>query len=124
MPETANEQASLGQLFSDLSEHLQSLVVYQFRLAHLETVENLKRLVQESIWLVLGGVLGVSGLLVLLAAVLLGLASVVPPWQAASMLGLLLVLAGLLLVLFGRRRLVRVSVIPRETIATLKEVPE
>jgi predicted phage tail protein len=83
--------------------------------------EALGRIAQGTTLLAIGGLLAFSGWLVMLAAAILGLSTVVPAWLAALIVGAaVLVSAGVLLYL-GKTRFDGQSLVPQRTLRTLRD---
>jgi drug/metabolite transporter (DMT)-like permease len=68
-----------------------------------------------------GGALVHAGLLVLLAAIVIGLSEVVEPWLSALIVGVLTMVIGYVLVNRGLAGLRDTRMVPTQTIETLKE---
>ena len=68
-----------------------------------------------------GALIAYSGWLALLAAAILGLATVLPAWLAALIIGLLVVAIGGLLLFIGKSRFEADSLMPRRTLRSLRE---
>jgi hypothetical protein len=68
-----------------------------------------------------GGICVFAGLLVLLAAAVLGLATVLPPWLSALIIGVLVVALGAGLLLLGKNRLNAEALTPQRTLRSLRE---
>jgi hypothetical protein len=112
----------LGELLSELSRETSTLVRKEIELATVETSAKLKVAAGHVGVAAAGGALIHAGLLVLLAAIVIGLAQLgVTPWLSALMVGLLTVGVGYMLVNTGLGNLRRTRVTPTHTIETLKE---
>ena len=68
-----------------------------------------------------GGFVAYAGFLVLLAAAMMGLATFVPYWLSAVIVGALAVIVGLIMVQSGRSALQQTSITPEKTVDSLKE---
>ena len=120
MPE--NDNRSLGELFAELSRETGTLIRKEMELATREMTANLKQAGAYAGMVAAGGALAHAGLLVLLAAMVIGLAQLgITPWLAALIIGLLTVGVGYLLANRGLANLRRTSMTPAQTIETLKE---
>jgi hypothetical protein len=116
---------TLGDLFADLSRDTAMLVHKEVELARTEVSEMLSRIARHVAFIAVGGFLAYAGLLVLLAAcvVLLQVAGLTW-WASALIVGIVAALVGYLLVLRGVSALQKASLVPTETIQTLKENAE
>ena len=120
MAETDNR--SLGELFAELSRETGTLIRKEMELANREMTANLKQAGAHAGMVAAGGALAHAGLLVLLAAMVIGLAQLgITPWLAALIIGLLTVGIGYLLAHRGLTNLRRTNMAPVQTIETLKE---
>jgi xanthine/uracil permease len=75
-------------------------------------------------FLIAGGAVLYMGLLFILAAVAILLATVIPDWLAALIVGLVVAVIGLVLVQRGRAALKQTTLKPEKTIESLKEDKE
>jgi drug/metabolite transporter (DMT)-like permease len=116
------DNRSLGDLLSELSRETSTLVRKEIELATVETTAKLKVAAGHAGIAAAGGALVHAGLLVLLAALVIGLAQMgVTPWLSALLVGLLTMGVGYMLVNNGLGQLRRTRVAPTQTIETLKE---
>lgn len=116
------DDRSLGDLFSELSRETGTLIRKEVELATTEMTSKAKVAGAHAGTVAAGGALAHAGLLVLLAAVVIGLAQLgVTPWLAALLVGLLTMGIGYALANRGLAGLRRTSVAPTQTIETLKE---
>ena len=121
MPDTGDNR-SLGDLLSELSRETSTLVRKEIELATTETSAKLKVAAGHVGLAAAGGALVHAGLLVLLAAVVIGLAQLgVTPWLSALIVGALTMGIGYMLVNTGLGHLRRTRVTPTQTLETLKE---
>lgn len=120
-PYRAGPGRSIGTLFADLTDDLSKLFRLEIALVKLELAEKARRLGRGAVAVAAGGVLAFSAWLALMAAAILGLATVLHPWLAALIIGVLvLVIAGVLLWL-GKRWLDAQRLVPRRTLNSLRE---
>ncbi len=112
---------SIGTMFGELADDLGKLFRLESALFKLELSEKARRLSRGLIALAIGGFFALGAWLVLLAAAVLGLATVLRPWLAALIVGAAaLVVAGVFLYL-GKRWLNAQRLVPRRTLSTLRE---
>jgi len=117
--QTGKDERSLGELFGDLAGQTGALVREEVALAKAELTQNATRAGKDVGVLVIGGAVAYAGLLALLAAVILGLATALPAWLAALIVGLVVVGIGAALLQRGRAALAHLDLAPRQTLATL-----
>jgi len=116
------DDRSLGDLFAELSRDTGTLVRQEVELAKTELTASLRRTGADAGITAAGGALAHAGLLVILAAIVLGLTEMgLPPWLSALIVGGSTILAGYVLAHRGLTRLRRTSITPTQTIETLKE---
>ena len=116
------DERSLGDLFAELSRETAVLVRKEVELATTEMTAKASVAGAHAGIMAAGGALAHAGVLVLLAALVIGLAQLgVTPWLSALIVALVTIVAGYVLVNKGLTGLRRTSVAPRQTIETLKE---
>ena len=94
---TADGDKSLGDLVQDLSRQTSTLIRQEMRLAQAELTEKGKHASRGAGMFGGAGVIALYGVGALIAAAILGLATVLEPWIAAAAVGVgLLVIAGIL----------------------------
>ena len=111
----------LGELFSDFTSSLQTLVRKEMELAKVEVKDQASKAGKAAGMLAGTAVAGFVALLLLAFAAAWGLAETVPEGVAFLAVGLLfLVIAGLLLVV-GKKKLSTVRPVPQQTVRTIRE---
>ena len=116
------DERSLGDLFAELSRETAVLVRKEVELATTEMTAKAKVAGAYATTVAVGGALAHAALLVLLAALVIGLAQVgVEPWLSALIVALATGAIGYMLVNRGLTGLRRTSVTPTRTIESLKE---
>jgi len=116
------DDRSLGELFAELSRETGILIRKEVELATTEMSAKVRVAGAHVGIVAAGGALAHAGLLVLLAALVIGLAQIgVTPWLSAAIVAILTIAIGYLLVTTGLTRLKRTSIAPTQTIETLKE---
>jgi uncharacterized membrane protein YqjE len=116
-----DEERPLGELFSDLTQSVQTLLRKEVELAKVEVKEQATRAGKAGAMLAGTAVMGFFALLLLSFAAAWGLAEGIPTWLAFLAVGLIYgVVAGLLL-LVGKKKLETVNPVPRQTVETLRE---
>jgi drug/metabolite transporter (DMT)-like permease len=121
MPPNADER-SLGDLFAELSRETGVLIRKEVELATTEMSGKLKVAGTQAGVVAAGGALAHAGLLVLLAAIVIGLTNLgMPAWLAALVVGLAVIGGGYVLVNQGLSKMRSTSFTPVQTMETLKE---
>jgi xanthine/uracil permease len=119
------DERSLGQLFGDLSRQLSTLVRQEIDLARTEVTTKAGAASRDAAMLGAGGALAYSGLLVLLAAVVLLLIEVgLDEWLSALIVGIVVLGVGGFLIMRGREGLQKADLAPKRTIETIKDDAE
>jgi len=120
------EAPSLGDLFSDLSRQMTTLVRQEITLARTEMTHKATRVGKDIGFLAVGGAVAYAGLLAIIAAVIFLLVEVLhlPSWVSALIVGLVVAIIGYVLVRRGLDALTREDLTPAQTIDTIKENAE
>jgi len=116
-----DEDASIGDLISRLSEQAGGLIRDEVQLAKTEMSQNAKRAGKGIGLLAAGAALGYAGLLAAIATCIILLALVVKLWIAALVITGIVIAAALLLVMLGRNAMRRQSLAPTHTLETIRE---
>ena len=111
----------VAELLSDLAGETSTLVRQEIALFKAELSEKLTRMGVGAAALAAGGVIAFSGWLALLAAAILGLSHVLAPWLSALIIGVLVLMVGVGLALFGKSRLNADALVPHRTLNSLRE---
>jgi predicted phage tail protein len=115
MPQLRNNDASIGELFGQLTHDVGTLFRQEVRLAKVEMGEKVSTLGA-------GAAVAGVGALALGAALILGLVALgVAPWLAALLVGGALAVAGYSMLQKGMSDLKRNDLVPTRTVETLKD---
>jgi len=114
-------ERSIATLLSDLASETILLLRQELALLKAELHEKFNRIGQGAGALGAGALVAFSGWLVLLAAAVLGLATVVPAWLAALIVALLVLAIGVGLLLFGKNRFDAQALTPQRSLRSLRE---
>ena len=117
--QTAKDDRSLGELFTDLAGQTGALVREEVSLARAELTAKATQAGKDVATLAIGGAVAYAGALAILAGVILALATFLPAWLAALIVGVIVGAAGITLLQRGRAALAHLDVAPRQTMATL-----
>lgn len=118
----APDARSLGDLFSDLTREITTLVRNEVALARVEMSTKISRAARHAGMLAFGAVVALAGLFTLAASLVLVLVRAgMPAWGAALLVGLGLAAVGALLATRALTALRQEDLAPTETIETLKE---
>jgi len=121
MNEPVANAPGIGTLLGSLVNETGMLVRQEIHLASTEMGQKAKTAALELQAVALGGLLVHVGLLSLVAAVVLGLGTLIPMWISALILGALAVIGGGALVYTGLKSLKAVDPVPQRTIQTLQQ---
>jgi membrane protein len=113
----------LGELFRALSRDASALVRQEFVLARAEVRQNVRALARDTVLVVLGGFTALLGLLVLLAALVVGVGDLMGDRYAlgALVVGVVLLAIGGGLAFVGLNKAKATPLAPEETLATLRD---
>jgi uncharacterized membrane protein YqjE len=115
------DDRSIGELIAELSRETTTLVRQELQLAKAEMSQKASRAGKNVGFLVVGGVVTYTGLLAIIAAVIIVLGNVIALWLSALVVGAVIAAVGLILVIKGANTLRQEDPTPQETIETLKE---
>src|SRR5436190_15716186 len=115
------EQASLGDLFSDLAEQTGKLIRQEAALAKTELAQKATAAGKNIGMLAAGAFIGYAGLLGVTAALIVGLAYVLPLWLSALIVGAVLAITAYFLINTALTALKNTPWAPEETIESIKE---
>ncbi len=118
------EEASLGDLFSQLSEQASALIRQEIQLAQTEMTRKATKAGRNAAFIALGAVIALGAYLSLVAALILVLAQVMEAWLAALIVAVVLAIGAALLVQYGISKLKQIDPAPRRTIETMRENKE
>jgi len=114
-------ERSITTLLSDLASETILLIRQELALLKAELHEKFSRVGQGATALGAGALIAYSGWLVLLAAAVLGLATVLPAWLAALIVALVALAIGGALVFIGKSRFDADSLMPQRSLRSLRE---
>jgi hypothetical protein len=102
---TAEDDRPLGDLVQDLSRQTSTLIRQEMQLAQAELAEKGRHAGKGAGMFGGAGLVALYGVGALVAAAILGLATVIEPWIAAAAIGVSLLLIAGILALTGKREL-------------------
>lgn len=111
----------LAGLFADLARETTNLARSEIALAKAELSDKAAEAAGGIAYIAIGGLVAFAGVLVLLAAAVLGLSTVLQPWLAALIVGVGVAAIGGILAYVGKNRLKPENLRPRRTIGTLND---
>ena len=121
---TRSQSSSIAALFSNLANEVIVLVRKESELAKVEMREKSRQAMGAAASIAIAGAVLFSGFLVLLAAAVFGLNTVLPPattpWLSALIVGGVVTLVGLIMLQAGRSKLKQESLMPSRTLASLR----
>ena len=118
----APDARSLGDLFSDLTREITTLVRNELALARVEMSAKMSRAARHAGTLAIGAVIALAGVFTLAACLVLVLVNAgMPAWGAALLVGLGLAAVGGMLAMSALSALQKEDLTPTETIQTIKE---
>lgn len=118
------EQASLGELFSDLAAQTGKLIRQEAMLAKSELADKASAAGKDIGLVAAGAFIGYAGMLSIVAAIVVILSYVVPLWASALVVGIALAVTAYMLVNSGLSHLRSANWAPQETIESIKEDAE
>ncbi|KJS33522.1 MAG: hypothetical protein VR64_01775 [Desulfatitalea sp. BRH_c12] len=115
------DQRSLGELFSDLTNQVTTLMRKEIELARIEMTQKASSMAKDAVLISAGGVLLYAGLLVLLGAASIGLATWMPLWLSTLIVAVVVLAIGGTCLMVGKNRLRSKDLKPEQAIISLKE---
>jgi hypothetical protein len=116
------DERSLGELLAELSRETSVLVRKEVELATTEITAKARTASAHVAVVAAGGALAHAALLVLLAAIVIGLTQLgLDAWLAAGIVAIVVAVAGYILIQMGVSRLRETRVVPVHTVESLKE---
>lgn len=115
------EERSVKDLFGDLARETSTLVRQEVKLAQIEMTEKATFVGKNAAFIAAGGAIGIVGMLSLVAALILGLGTLIPLWTSALLVGVVFIAAAVGLAEVGVQRLKKIDVRPHQTVYELKE---
>ncbi|HET9110144.1 MAG TPA: phage holin family protein [Ktedonobacterales bacterium] len=115
------DDRSLGELFSDLTREMSTLVRQEVALAKTEMTEKASALGKNAAMLVVGGALLYAAFLALVATAIIGLAYAMPWWLAALIVTIIVAIIGGVMARMGLENLKKTQLAPTKTVETIKE---
>jgi hypothetical protein len=117
--EERESQSAFG-LLRRLTDELTTLLRQELALATAELSRSMRVMLTGAAALAVGGAVLYTGLLAMLAAAVLGLATVLRPWLAALVIGAAVTIIGIVLVLAGMRSMDPSTLKPSRTAESLR----
>jgi uncharacterized membrane protein len=118
---SSDQERSVGDLLTGLTSDLATLFRQEIQLARAETMEKVSQMTQSLVWMAAGGLVAYAGFIGLLIAVIVGLATFMPLWLSALIVGVVVIVVGVVLIQSGRSQLQQLNVVPERTIASIQE---
>lgn len=115
-----SEEKSIGDLFSDLSHEIQSLVTNEIKLAKIEMKHKGAVAGKNSALLVVGLTVLYAGFLGLLATAALALGVIIPLWLSALIVSVVVLIVGAAMAIKGVNTLKRMKMAPELAIESIK----
>jgi uncharacterized membrane protein len=115
------DEKPLSVLFSELSRGLSNMFRQEVELAKAELSQKAKQAVRDAVYLIAGAILAFGGFLVLLGMAVAALATIMPVWLSALIVGVVACAAAYSLIQKGISDLKKRSLKPEQTVETIKE---
>ena len=116
------DNRSLGELMAELSRETGTLVRQEVELATTELTSRVSELAGHAAFAAVGAAMLHAGVLVVLAAIVIGLSQLgLQPWLAATIVAVLAMVGGYVMMNSGVSRIKQTPLKPRQTIETLRE---
>jgi uncharacterized membrane protein YqjE len=117
----ATQDQSVKSLLVELVNNVGRLVRQELQLAQVETTEKATQAL-EGVFAIIGGLfVAFAALLILLQAVVVGLAEFVEPWLASLIVGVVLAVIAFVLIKYGQSNLKVENLTPDRTLKVMRE---
>lgn len=121
MSRTEKEHSSVPSLIRQLTNEASSLFTKEISLARSEIRESVQEAKAGMMAMTSGGVVMVAGLFVLLMAAVYGLATILPLWASALIVGAVVTIIGFIMLKAGQSKLSAESFKPERTARELQK---
>lgn len=112
---------SMSEVVQDVFGNIQDIIRSELRLAKAEVREQISKGAKATAIVGAGALAGIFCIALIVATCVLALATALPAWLAALIMGILTGMIAAALIKVGRMRLKQVNAVPRETIDSMKE---
>jgi len=115
------EDRSLGELFGDLTRESTQLVRQEINLAKTELTEKASKAGKDVGMIAAGGIVAYTGVLALVAFLILGLIALgMAAWVSSLLVGIVLACVGAGMAMAGLKKLRQVDPVPHQSMEALK----
>lgn len=118
------DERSLGDLFAELADETRTLISQELSLAKVEMSDKASQAGKSVGVLAIGGAVAYAGALAITAGIILLLATLMDDWLAALIVGVIVAVAGYMMIQKGMRDLKTQNLAPKKTMEGLKEDKE
>ncbi len=115
------DDRSMQELWADMAKGTSTLFRQELELAKIETTEQLTRAGKAGAIFGAAGIAGFMALQLVSFAAAWGLAAVLPDGLAFLIVGIVYAVVALVLLKAGRKQAAEVSLVPQQTVETLRE---
>lgn len=119
--ERHREEQSLGELFSEFTADMRTLVRDEVDLAKAEMTGKMTQMKRDIAYLAVGGLIAYAGLLGLVAFFIIIIGDAMPLWASALIVSIVVGGIGYFFVQKGLSDLKSRTLVPQQTVETLKE---
>lgn len=121
MQQVTNTERTLGELIGELADETRTLVRQEVKLATTELGEKASLARKEGMFVGAGGALIYIGMFAIVAAVILGLAELMPLWLSSLIVGLVVIGGGYACTRKGISGLKQIDPVPRKTVQSFAQ---
>jgi hypothetical protein len=114
-------EPGLGQLLGQLFRDAETLLLQELALVRAEIAESTGDLLGGALLALLGAAVSLVGGLAIVAAIIILLGKLLPLWVSSALVGVVALAVGAGLFFLGKRRLVRATMVPRQSWQALRE---
>lgn len=115
------DDRTVGELLASLVNETGTLVRQEIKLATTEMSAKASHAGKQAAYILFGALLGAVALLVLIAALVLGLATMIALWKSALLVGVVAAVVAALVAYKGVASLRDMSLVPQQTVESIRE---
>lgn len=121
MESVRDEASEVGDELRGIAQDMRDLLRSEMELAKAEMREDMQAATRVAIWGAVAALTGTIGVVFAALTAMYGLDHVVPLWVAALIVAAALLLVAAVSALLAKSQLGRISVVPKKTVASVKE---
>ena len=123
-PHAPHDDGSIGGLLRQLMREVPELFTKELALAKAELQHNLNTLKAGTAAVAMGGIVLLAGFIILLMAIVYGLSTMMAPWLAALIVGVVTLIVGFVMLQSGKKQFDPAHLTPDRTLNAMHQDKE